>query len=292
MPVTKAADSPYVNTPVIKTGFSNLDKILGGGVPFRRITEISGLPSNGKSTLALHIVARAQQEGLDCLWADSELSYESGYSIALGVDQKKLDLSIERHAEELLDSIEEWAKSHKNGLIVLDSVGELAPREEQEKKSGERSIGLQARLMAQFVRKIKPYLMLNNLALVCLNHEHTDLMSGKIITSGGRKLEHGKSIWIRLKQKQGVVLKSGEKRVGKVIVAECKKNKLASTEGQSCDLQLIFGSGFNAQADQFEDELESGRITKVGNTFFRDGEKLGVGKTKAMEALKDALNEV
>lgn len=287
MALTRASASPYVDTPVLPTGFTQFDKLLGGGIPLRRITEISGLPSLGKSTIAYHIVAKAQEAGMDVLWGDSEGSYTLEYAASLGVDNDRLDLAIESTAEELLDAIEEWVGKHKDALVVLDSVGELAPREEKEKRSGERSIGLQARLVAQFVRKIKPLLMLNNVALVVLNHEHTDIMTGRIVTAGGRKLEHGKSIWIRLKQKQGVVIKQGDKKVGKVVVAEVKKNKMAPTEGQQCDLQLVFGSGFNAQADQFEDELASGVITKVGNTFYRNGDKLGVGKTAAMAALKE-----
>lgn len=282
----KASQSPYREILWIPTGFSNLDRILGGGIPQRKITEISGVFSVGKSSLALHIVAEAQQLKKDCMWCDSEFSYSVEYADALGVNSDSLDLIQGRFAEDNLDAIEEWAEKHKNALIVLDSVGGLLPRAEAEKDASGKVIGGQAKLIATFCRKIVPILAINNNALIVLNHQFVDLMSGKLKTSGGAKLEYAKSIWLMLRAANERIM-SGNQQVGLVIEAEIRKNKVAPTSKQKCKLNMVFGEGFSAEADLFEDALDKGIIEKKGNSYLFGGEKIATGKQKARESLKD-----
>lgn len=283
----KANQNPYKKIEWISTGFSKLDRIMGGGVPLRRICEISGVYSVGKSTLALQIVAQAQKMGKDVLWCDSEFSFAEDYATALGVDCDELELYAGRFAEENLDFIEEWAEGHKNSLIVLDSIGGLLPRAEAEKGADGKVIGGQAKLIATFCRKITPILAINNNALLVLNHQFTDLMSGKLKTSGGAKLEYSKSIWLMLRVANKRIMK-GDQQVGIIVEAEIRKNKLVATQKQKVELTMIFGEGFSAEADLLQELLDKGEVTKKGNTFYRGEEKLGVGLTKAREALKTA----
>lgn len=282
----KASQSPYREVKWVPTGFSNLDRILGGGIPQRKITEISGVFSVGKSTLALHIVAQAQKLQKETLWCDSEFSFDVEYATRLGVDCDQLDLIQGRYAEENLDAIEAWADTHKNGLIILDSIGGLLPRQEAEKGAEGKTIGGQAKLIATFCRKIVPILAIKNTALVVLNHQFTDLMSGKLKTSGGAKLEYAKSIWLMLRAANKRIMQ-GEAQVGLIIEAEIRKNKVAPTSRQKCELSMIFGQGFSAEADLLQELLDSGEVTKRGNSYFRGETKLGVGLNKAREALKE-----
>lgn len=284
----KASQSPYKEIQWLTTGFSSLDRILGGGIPSRRITEISGVFSVGKSTLALHIIAQAQKQKKDTLWCDSEFSFGENYATALGVNCELLDLVQGRYAEENLDQIEEWAEAHKEAVIVLDSIGGLLPRAEAEKSADGKVIGGQAKLIATFCRKIVPILAINNTALVVLNHQFIDLMSSKLKTSGGAKLEYAKSIWLMLRAANKRIMQ-GENQVGLIIEAEIRKNKLAPTSKQKCELSMIFGQGFSAEADLLAELLASGEVTKMGNSYFRGKEKLGVGLSKAREALKQGI---
>jgi len=177
--------------------------------------------------------------------------------------------------------------------VVLDSIGGILPRSEAEKESGGKTIGGQAGLVAKFCRKIVPLLKIHNVALVVINHSFVDIMSGKILTSGGKKLSYHKSISIRLKQKFGVTLKQGDRKVGKVVVGEVKKNKEAATEGMELDGQLIFGTGFSAAADLLGDAIDKGIVTKRGNTFYFGDEKLaiGLGKVRKMIESDELLAE-
>lgn len=287
MSIYKASESPYSKYEVIPTGFSSLDKILGvGGIPFRKLTEVSGAFSVGKSTLGMMLVAEAQKMKINTLWADAEYSWDEEYAKTLGIDNDKMSLCQARFAEDILDDIEGWANTNKNSLIVLDSVGGLLPRAEGEKGAEGRVIGGQAKLIATFCRKIVPILAINNIALVVLNHELVDLMSGKLMTSGGAKLGYHKSLWLRLRKANKRVMQS-DTQIGDVIEVEIRKNKLASTLKQSTELTLIYGEGFAKGADLMQEALDKGVIEKRGNTFFLGEEKLVTGLPKLRELFKD-----
>lgn len=286
MGIIAYADS-IEDVDVVPTGLF-IDKLTGiGGIPRGVITELFGDESIGKTSVCMQAVANAQKEGLRCLWADVEWSYSPKYAEALGIDNSKLGLIRERFAEATLDAIEEAVESGKWDFIVLDSVGGILPRAEAEKDAEGKTIGGQAKLMATFCRKIVPLLQIHNVALVVINHSFIDIMSGKLKTSGGKKLSYHKSLSIRLKQKQGVTIKQGDRKVGKVITGEVRKNKMAGNEGLELDGQLIFGTGFSAAADLLGDAIEKGIITKKGNTYYFRSEKLGIGLSRIRKMLED-----
>ena len=286
MGIISYADS-IEEVDVIPTGLF-IDKLTGiGGIPRGVITEVFGDEAIGKTSMCLQAVANAQLQGLRCLWADVEWSYSPQYATFLGVDNSKVGLIRERFAEATLDSLEEAVESGKWDLIVLDSVGGILPRAEAEKDADGKTIGGQAKLMAIFCRKIVPLLQIHNVALVVINHSFIDIMSGQLKTSGGKKLQYHKSLSIRLKKKQGVSIKQGDRKVGKVITGEVRKNKMAATEGLELDGQLIFGTGFSVAADLLGDAIEKEIITKKGNTYYLGAEKLGIGLSRVRKMIED-----
>lgn len=273
---------------VIPSGLPFIDKLTGlGGIPRGVITEIFGDESVGKSTLCIQLVAAAQAQGLKCLWADVEWSYSGRYAEALGVDNSKLGIIQEEIAEDVLDTLEEAARSGKWDLIILDSVGGILPRNDAVKDADGKTIGSQAGLISKFCRKVVPALKQKNVALVVINHSFVDIMSAAILTSGGKKLRYHKSLSIRLKKKMGVSVKQGDQKVGKALVGEVKKNKLAATEGMEADGVLIFGAGFSAAASLVDDAIEKKVITKRATTYYFGEEKLGIGIGRLRKVIED-----
>lgn len=274
-----------------------LDEITGGGgMPRGRICEFWGAKDTGKSSAALQVVAAAQKRGLKCLYIDVEFSLSTEYAEKLGVDTSKMEVLRESSAEEFLDATEEALRSKKYHVVVLDSIGDLSSRAEQEKASGERTIGIQASLMSKFSRMLAPLVSLNKILFIGVNHERVDFMGmGKVYQMGGKKWGEKVKFSIRFREKSNVILKSGDVQVGRVIIAKVDKNHVWGTKGKEMEVQLMNNDGFSVAANLFEVALSKGVITKEGNTHYFSGEKLGtVGKAREwakenVEQLKEAL---
>lgn len=283
--ITKASKSLKENG-WISTDIPSLDRVTGGGIPNRRVTLLSGAYSMGKSTIAQMVVASAQREGMNVLWFDAESSADIEYMQQCGVDLKKLDLLQAENGEQGLDEILDYIQKNKNALVVIDSIGALTTREEMEKTMEQVTIGAQARLVARFLRKATPSCAINSSAILCITHEALNITTGLTEASGGRKLSYAASLYIRLRLNSKKQLKSGEKMVGKVIIATIKKNKLAPTENAETELHYIYGSGFARNATLLEDALEKGIIVRNKASYEMDGERVAYGQ-EAMRQLMD-----
>jgi len=271
-----------------------LDKASGlGGLPRGFIVEFWGENNTGKSTAAYQTVAAAQKAGLRCLWIDVEHSFRSyvanvDRTHSFGVDLDSLDVMIEENAEDYIDNTIEAMKSKKYDVIVMDSVGDLSSKIEQEKTAGEKTIGQQASIMSKFMRNIAWVIDMNDILFIVVNHQRETLM-GRVYQMGGKRLAEKKKMSFRFREKQNFMIKKGERIVGKVIRINVLKNHLAPTEGLEIESNLIFQEGFSYAADLLDDAIERGIITKDGNTHYFAGEKLGmIGKVR--EWIKEELN--
>ncbi len=243
----KASEAVIAKQEFMETGLVSFDEMLGHGLPLGCIVEFFGRESLGKSTLALQCVAAAQKLGKECLFADTEYQFTPEYAASLGVDCDKLDFTQFRLAEETFDAVEEWCASHKDGLIVLDSMGGVLPREEAEKGAEQKSIGLQSRLMAAHCRKMIGLLAESRNGYIVVNHEVINIGTGAVGSSGGAKLAFHKRFSVRLTAQFGKNVSrtaDGSKRV-KPIQAELKKEKAMDTrEGRKAELSFEAGRGF------------------------------------------------
>lgn len=248
------ADQMTEERTITPTGFASIDSLFGGGIVHGKILEIAGSWSVGKSTLAYQIIGAAQKQNRPCLLLDAERAYTKEYGAALGVDNSQLDVFRARTAEEYLAHIFDWIegnketkmKGHKGGLVVIDAIGALLPREEAEKTSESRSIGLQARIIGSFCRKIVPVLDDNDIALLILNHTFIPLGQMGIASSGGKKLEFARSAWLIMSGAYGKPIKRSADGLKTLIPMqlEVRKNKIKSNAGTKIQLDLIQGAGF------------------------------------------------
>jgi RecA/RadA recombinase len=222
---------------------------ITSGIPTRLITEIASAPGCGKSTLSLQIIAQAQKLGRPTLFADAERAHGFvPFATTIGVDCEKLEYLKEPYAELLLQGIVDWANAHKNGVIVVDSVGSLHGREEAEKDIESKSIGIQSRMIAKFCRTLTPIIDDRNHALIMLNHIYTDPTTTAIKSSGGAKLAYavGLSIWLANKYGMAPKRSSDGTKTIKFIEAEIrtKAKYQGAFEGRKALLELIPKQGF------------------------------------------------
>lgn len=317
MEIIKASEVKEIE--VIPFGIEEIDHITGiHGVPFKKITEIFGPWSIGKSTLGLYLARSAQDMGCEVLWADTEHSWTNAYPRSLGVSPDEVDLLQGEAAEDYLDGIEEWIRgkgetrkgAHHHALVILDSVGHLTPRVEFENSAEQRQIGGQARLMAAFVRKMKPLISLNEIALVVLNHEYNPISFGGTGTNsrfptsqpaGGAKLEYAKDLSIKLSEtwakdeETGNLLKISRTdgtKGGRFVKAQIWKNKLAATQSLEAIFALTYGSGINSDWKLVSNLLNAGVISQEKTSYYYQGEKIAVGKPKLNAWVKENADEL
>lgn len=202
--VFKLGEVPNLNLEFVSTGIPQIDEIMGGGFPKGRIVEIFGMEGSGKTTLALHACAKAQRDGL-VAYIDVEHSVNPEWATKLGVNIGELYFAQPGCAEEALDIIEKLIETEQFGLIVVDSVAALVPKVELEGEAGEAHVGLQSRLMSQFMRRLTSRIAKSHTCLLFINQIRMKIgvMYGNPeTTSGGLALKYYASIRLSLKKQK------------------------------------------------------------------------------------------
>lgn len=281
------------NVEAISTGCIALDTAIGvGGIPLKRITEYYGGESSGKTTMALQTAANAQRAGKNVIYMDAEHALDIGYAAALGVDVAKMVIIQPDNAETALEIIVKSLEKYSDnlGLIVLDSVAAMIPKAEADSEVGDASVGLHARLLSTFIRRVTPLLNHSQAALLLINQQRAQIggMTGfggpGKTTPGGYALKHGASVRIEFARTGNATSK--EKITGIKVVANIKKNKVAPPY-QKVEYEIEFGNGtaFDTQIMTYAEKL--GIITRSSSWFKLKDQSLGQGMDKAITYLVD-----
>jgi recombination protein RecA len=281
-----------VKVNAIPTGALALDLALGiGGMPRGRIVEVFGPEASGKTTLVYHVLAEAQKLGGVCAFIDAEHAMDPLYARQIGVDIDELLVSQPDYGEQALEIADMLVRSGAVDVVAIDSVAALTPRAELEGQMGDQTVGLQARMMSQAMRKLAGNL--NRTQTLCLFtnqiREKVGVMFGSPETQpGGRALKFYSSQ--RLDIRRIETLKEGTEAVGNKVRVKVVKNKVAAPFRQA-EFDIEFGKGFSTSGCLIDLGIEHNIVTKSGSFFSYGDERLGQGRNNA-KAFLDEHQEI
>jgi recombination protein RecA len=282
-------ETARVDIPVIPTGALSLDLALGvGGIPRGRVTELYGPDGSGKTTLALSVIASAQRAGGLAAFVDAEHAVDPAYAKRIGVNLDDLLISQPDSGEEALTITETLIRSNAVDVIVVDSVAALVPRTELEGQMGDATVGAQARLMSQAMRKLTAVIHKAKTSCIFTNQirEKIGVMFGNPETTpGGRALKFYASVRIDLRR-INIIKDSTGKVIGSHIRAKVVKNKVAPPFTEA-EFDIMYDAGIAKEGSVIDVATDLGVLEKKGAWIAFNGEQIGQGR----EAAKDFLRE-
>jgi recombination protein RecA len=286
--ILKLGEANNMDVEVIPTGCLSLDIALGvGGIPKGRVTEIYGPESSGKTTLCLHVIAEAQKAGGIAAFIDMEHALDPAYSAVLGVDIENLLISQPDTGEQALEITETLIRSGAVDIIVIDSVAALVPRSEIEGDMGQATMGMQARLMSQALRKLSGVTKQTNTTVMFTNQlrQKIGVMFGNPeTTTGGNALKFYASVRLDIRKIQSI--KSGTDIIGNRTRIRVVKNKVAPPF-KNTEFDIMYNEGISKTGDLLDLAVDSEIITKRGS-FYSYGElRLGQGREKSKLFLRE-----
>jgi recombination protein RecA len=283
-----AENAPVPDVPVIPTGSLSLDIALGvGGIPRGRVIEIFGPESSGKTTLALHVIAQAQQQGGVVAFIDAEHALDVSYAEKLGIKTDALLISQPDHGEQALEICEILVRSGAVNALVIDSVAALVPRAEIEGDMGDSHMGLQARLMSQALRKLTSAISRSKTAVIFINQIRMKIgvmFGNPETTTGGNALKFYSTV--RLDIRKTSQIKDADMVKGNRTRVKVVKNKLAPPF-RNAEFDIIFGEGISREGDLIDTGVAYDILDKSGAWYSYKQDRIGQGRENVKLFLTD-----
>jgi len=271
----------------IPTGSLSLDIALGiGGIPKGRVIEIYGPESSGKTTLALTAIAECQKAGGTAAFVDAEHALDVDYARKLGVDVDNMLISQPDTGEQALEIVDMLIKSSAVDILIIDSVAALVPRAELEGDMGDATMGAQARLMSQALRKLTGSISKSKSTVIFINQVRMKIgvmFGNPETTTGGNALKFYASV--RMDVRRIAAIKNGDDVIGNRTRVKVVKNKV-SPPFKEVEFDILYGKGICKEGDLLDLGVAMNLIEKSGTWYSMNGERLGQGREAARDYLK------
>jgi len=285
----KLGDATKMNVSVISTGSLATDLALGvGGLPRGRIVEIYGPESSGKTTFCLSVIAEAQRKGGNAVFVDVEHALDPRYAKIVGVDLDNLMVSQPESGEDALNITETLIRSGAIDVIVVDSVAALVSRQELDGQMGDTTVGLQARMMSQAMRRLTAAISKTNCVCIFTNQirEKIGVMFGSPETTpGGRALKFFCSVRMDIRR-IGQIKEANGKVTGSRTRLKIVKNKVAPPF-TACEFDIMYNEGISKTGSVIDLGIDHQILAKKGAWISYEGNLVGQGREAAKQALAE-----
>ncbi|MEN9816097.1 MAG: hypothetical protein RLZZ412_2079, partial [Verrucomicrobiota bacterium] len=283
----RMGDATKMAVSTVSTGSVAIDLALGvGGLPRGRIVEIFGPESSGKTTLCLSIIAEIQRQGGNAVFVDVEHALDPRYSKVVGVDLDNLLVSQPESGEDALNIVETLIRSGAVDVVVIDSVAALVSKQELDGQMGDATVGVQARMMSQAMRRLTAAISRTNCICIFTNQirEKIGVMFGSPETTpGGRALKFFSSVRIDIRR-IGQIKEPSGKVIGNRTKVKVVKNKVAPPFTE-CEFDIMYTEGISRSGSVLDLGIEHKILEKKGAWIAYNGQLIGQGR----EAAKDYL---
>jgi recombination protein RecA len=285
----RLGDASKMNVSVISTGSVAIDLALGvGGLPRGRVSEIYGPESSGKTTLCLALIAQAQKQGGNAVFIDVEHALDPRYAKIVGVDLDSLMVSQPESGEDALNITETLIRSGAIDVIVIDSVAALVSKNELDGQMGDATVGLQARMMSQAMRRLTS--VISKTQCVCLFtnqiREKIGVMFGNPETQpGGRALKFFASVRMDIRRIGQIKKPTGEV-IGNRTRLKIVKNKVAAPFTE-CEFDIMYNEGISRTGSLLDLGVDHKILEKKGAWISYKGELIGQGREAGKQYLSD-----
>ena len=285
----RLGEATKMEIDVISTGSIAIDIALGtGGLPRGRICEIYGPESSGKTTFCLSAIAQAQKQGGNAVFIDVEHALDPRYAKVVGVDLDNLMVSQPESGEDALNITETLIRSGAVDIIVVDSVAALVSKNELDGQMGDTTVGLQARMMSQAMRRLTAAISKSQCVVLFTNQirEKIGVMFGSPETQpGGRALKFFSSVRMDIRR-TGQIKESSGKVVGNRTRIKIVKNKVAPPFTE-CEFDIMYNEGISHSGSLVDLGVEHKLLEKKGSWISYNGDMIGQGREAAKQHLMD-----
>lgn len=298
--VMRLNDSTKVNIETVPTGAISLDVAIGaGGFPRGKVVELYGGEGGGKTTVALTVAANAQRLGGNVGFIDAEHGLNRQLATAIGIDPSRFVVFQPESGEQAVDMVDQMIRSRAFDVVIVDSVAAMTPKAEIDSDVEQQFMGLHARLMSKFMRRVAGAANENGVMLILINQIRKNLAAYGTPdeTTGGKAIKFYSSLRIEVRTSGSKKITKGAETIGHTVVATVKKNRLGPPH-TTAEFDIIYGKGIDGNGALLDVAEKVGVVSKAGAyyTEVATGERFSEegpdGKARLVvgkEAVKDLL---